>query len=157
VEEEVGPGREGSKPLAHGLWTKGGKAPDVAVSDTALMSVDDDDDKDNDHHGRSPPQAPPSAKPWPCADDRAGVGGRRLQHQRGRRRRQRGGHVQPDRESAGPAPETADPAWRQLDLLRLNWEEKRSRRLEEEDDGGGGSAGGAARMVTIYHDVPPNN
>ena len=32
--------------------------------------------------------------------------------------------------------------WRQIDLLRRNWEEKRLRRLEEED----GS-----------HDVPPNN
>ena len=49
--------------------------------------------------------------------------------------RQRGGHVQPDRESAGPAPESADPVWRQLDLLRRNWEEKRWRRLEA---GGGG-------------------
>ena len=30
-------------------------------------------------------------------------------------------------------------------------------RLEEEDGGGGGVAGGAEGMVTIYHDVPPNN
>ena len=44
-----------------------------------------------------------------------------------------GGHVRPDCESAGLAPESADPAWRQIDLLR--------RKLEEED----GS-----------HDVPPN-
>ena len=45
-----------------------------------------------------------------------------------------GGHVRPDCESAGLAQESADPAWRQIDLLR--------RKLEEED----GS-----------HDVPPNN
>jgi hypothetical protein len=30
-------------------------------------------------------------------------------------------------------------------------------RLEEEDGGGSGVAGGAEGMVTIYHDVPPNN
>jgi hypothetical protein len=53
-----------------------------------------------------------------------------------------GGHLQPDCESAGLAPESADPAWRQIDLLCRNWEEKRSRRLEEEDDSGGGGAGG---------------
>jgi hypothetical protein len=47
--------------------------------------------------------------------------------------------------------------WRQIDLLRRNWEEKRSRRLEEEDGSGGGGAGGAEGMATIYHDVPPNN
>jgi hypothetical protein len=58
-----------------------------------------------------------------------------------RRRRQWGGHVRPDRESAGST-ELADPAWRQLDLLRRNWEEKRSRRLEEEDGGGGGGGDG---------------
>ncbi len=68
-----------------------------------------------------------------------------------------GGHVQPDRESAGPAPESADLAWQQLDLIRWNWEEKRSRRLEEEEGGGGGGVAGAEGMVTIYHDVPPNN
>ena len=69
-----------------------------------------------------------------------------------------GGHLRPDCESAGLAPESADPAWRQIDLLRRNWEEKRSRRLEEEDGGGGGGgAGGAEGMATIYHDVPPNN
>ena len=49
------------------------------------------------------------------------------------------------------------PMWRQIDLLRRNWEEKRSRRLEEEDGSGGGGAGGAEGMATIYHDVPPNN
>ena len=55
-------------------------------------------------------------------------------------------------------PESADPAWRQIDLLLRNWEEKRSRRLEEEDgSGGGGAGGGAEGMATIYHDVPPNN
>ena len=81
----------------------------------------------------SPPPAPPSAEPWPRANDRAGGGGRRHRRQCGRRRRQRGGHVWPDRESAGPAPESADPSWRQLDQLRRNWEEKSSRRLEEED------------------------
>ena len=74
-----------------------------------------------------------------------------------RRRRQRGGHVRPDCESAGLAPESADPTWRQIDLLRRNWEEKRSRRLKEEDGSGGGGAGGAEGMATIYHDVPPNN
>jgi hypothetical protein len=74
-----------------------------------------------------------------------------------RRRWQRGGHLWPDCESAGLAPESADPAWRQIDLLRRNWEEKRSRRLEEEDGSGGGGAGGAEGMATIYHDVPPNN
>ena len=67
------------------------------------------------------------------------------------------GHVRPDCELAGPALESADPAWRQLDLLRRNWEEKRSRRLEEEDGSGRGGAGGAEGMATIYHDVPPNN
>jgi hypothetical protein len=35
-------------------------------------------------------------------------------------------------------PESADPARRQLDLIRWNWEEKRSRWLEEEGGGGGG-------------------
>jgi len=68
-----------------------------------------------------------------------------------------GGHVRPDCESAGLAPESADPTWRQIDLLRRNWEEKRSRRLKEEDGSGGGGAGGAEGMATIYHDVPPNN
>jgi hypothetical protein len=68
-----------------------------------------------------------------------------------------GGHVRPDRESAGLAPESADPTWRQIDLLSRNWEEKRSRRLEEKDGSGGGGAGGAEGMATIYHDVPPNN
>ena len=54
-----------------------------------------------------------------------------------------GGHVRPDCELAGLAPELADPALRQIDLLRWNWEEKRLRRLEEEDSsGGGGGAGG---------------
>jgi hypothetical protein len=38
-------------------------------------------------------------------------------------------------------PELADPAWRQLDLLRRNLEEKRSRRLEEEDGDSGGWGG----------------
>jgi hypothetical protein len=39
-------------------------------------------------------------------------------------------------------PESAEPVRRQLDLLRRNWEEKRSRRLKEEDGGGGGRGGG---------------
>jgi hypothetical protein len=47
--------------------------------------------------------------------------------------------------------------WRQIDLLRRNWEEKRLRRLEEEDGSGGAGAGGAEGMATIYHDVLPNN
>ena len=50
-------------------------------------------------------------------------------------------------------PESAEPARRQLDLLRRNWEEKRSRRLEEEDGGGGNGAGGRRgwrRFTTTY-------
>ena len=53
----------------------------------------------------------------------------------------RGGHVWPDCELAGLAPESMDPALRQIDLLRRNWEEKRLRRLEEEDGSGGGGVG----------------
>ena len=44
-------------------------------------------------------------------------------------------------------PELADPARRQLDLIRRNWEEKRSRRLEEEG-GGGGREGMMTMMPT---------
>jgi hypothetical protein len=121
VEEEVGPCRKGSMPPAHGLRTKGGEGA-------------------RRHHlGRSIDVGGRRGKTADCGE---GGGGRRHRRQRGRRKRQRGGHVQPDRESAGPASESADPAWRQLDLIRRNWEEKRSRRLEEEDGGGGGGAGG---------------
>jgi hypothetical protein len=123
-------------PPAHSLRTEGGEGArrhrlrrSIDVGGRRGKTADrGEDNKDDDHHGRSPPPAPPSAEPWLRADDRAGGGGRRHRRQRGRRKRQRGGHV--------------DPAWRQLDLIRRNWEEKRSRRLEEEDGGGGGGAGG---------------
>ena len=54
-------------------------------------------------------------------------------------------------------PESADPARRQLDLLRRNWEEKRSRRLEEEDGGGGGGGGGGERIATTMPTGRPSS
>ena len=71
-----------------------------------------------------------------------------------RRRWQRGGHLWPDCESAGLAPESADPTWRQIDLLRQNWEEKRSRRplggrqRWRQRGGGGGDGDDLPRRTT---------
>ena len=65
-----------------------------------------------------------------------------------------GGHVRPDCESAGLAPESADPTWRQIDLLRQNWEEKRSRRplggrqRWRQRGGGGGDGDDLPRRTT---------
>jgi hypothetical protein len=118
VEEEVGPGRNGSMPPAHGFRTKGGEG---ARRRCLRRSIDV-----GGHRARRQ-----IAKTTTKTTTTTGG------HRR-RRRRQRSpglvptigwevvGHVRPDCELAGPALESADPAWRQLDLLRRNWEEKRS-------------------------------
>jgi hypothetical protein len=159
VEEEVGPGHEGSVPPAHGLQTEGGEGDRRPTSSYPTQHrrrwpPGRDGGSRRRRRRRRPPQAVTAAGAavsgalascrrlggrswWPAALTSTGGGG------------SGGGHVRPDRESAGPAPESADPAWRQLDLLRRNWEEKRSRRLEEEDGGGGSGAGGAEGMPII--------
>ena len=76
-------------PLPTVVGPRGGKAPNVVVSDAASTSVAaeptppretadcEDKDEDDHHHGQSPPPAPPLAEPRPRVDDLAGGGSQR--------------------------------------------------------------------------------